>query len=228
MIDQNSPPNLIRVLVVDDHAVVRQGICMLLDHEPDIQIVGNVGSGEEAITFLQARTKEQGTDVVLMDLGLPGMSGIEATRQIKKDDPDLRVLALTMYSDEQSLLGMLDAGAAGYLLKKSMLNDLVEAVRAVSVGECHLDSSATKTVIESLRRPHDKASSTGVLTAREKDILWLTGQGYTSKEIGSKLFLSPKTVENYRARILKKLQARNCTEAVSNAIRLGLIEQRRG
>lgn len=210
----------IRVLVVEDHAIVRDGVCTLLEKEPDIEVVGSVGTGEEAIKFLQ--TTEP--DIVVMDVGLPGMSGIEATRQAKEDNPNLRVLALTMYTEDQYMLDMLDAGATGYLLKQSMVNNLVQAVKAVAAGQSFLAPSATRTIINSLRTSRDGSSSGDALTGREREILQLIGQGCTSKEIGNKLFLSPKTIENYRARILGKLQVKNCSEAVSRAIRQRIIE----
>ncbi len=210
----------IRVLVVEDHAIVREGVCILLEREPDIQVLASVGSGEEAVEFLQ----EAEPNVILMDLGLPGMSGIEATRKVMIEKPNVRVLALTMHTDDQYLLGMLDAGAVGYVLKQSATNDLVQAVRTVSRGQIFLNPSATKTVVDSMRKGAGRSSSVDALTDREKDILRLIGKGCTSKDIGQELFLSPKTVENYRARILKKLQVKNCSEAVSSAMKQGIIE----
>lgn len=215
-----SAEDSIRVLVVDDHAIVREGVCALLEREPDIEVVGSAGSGEEAIEL----TRRTSPDVVVMDLGLPGISGVEATRKVKERSPDVQVLALTMYADDQYLLGMLDAGAAGYLLKQSMANELVQAVKSVSCGQCFLQPSAARIVVESLRRPQQHSALGYTLTNREKEILGLIGQGCTSKEIARKLFLSPKTVENYRARILEKMQVRNCSEAVSIAIAHRIIQ----
>lgn len=209
-----------RVLVVDDHSIVREGICVLLEREPYLEVVGSVDSGEAAMEFLQAN----GADVVIMDVGLPGISGIEATRRIKGSNPNVHVLALTMYADDQYLLGMLDAGAAGYLLKQSVVSDLIQATRALAAGQYFLDPAVTKMVIESRLRHRQQPSSGPALTEREKGILRLIGQGRTTKEIGTKLSLSPKTVENYRARIMEKLQTRNCYEAVSSAIKQGIIE----
>ncbi len=212
--------NSIRVLVVEDHAIVREGVCSLLRNELDIEVVGGVGSGEEAVNFVRGAAP----DVVVMDIGLPGMSGLDATRKLKEDHPDLNILALTMYSDEQFLIGMIEAGAAGYLRKQSMVSELVQAVRAVSRGQFFLQPSATRAVINSFRKTRDQKESGDSLTVREKEILRLIGQGLTSKEISRHLFLSPRTVENYRARILAKLQVKNCSEAVSTAIGQGIIE----
>ncbi len=220
MTSQQGLQSSIRVLVVEDQAIIREGVCTLLQREPDIRVVGSVGSGEEAIELLEV-TK---ADVVLMDVGLPGISGVEATHKLREDNPGVNVLAFTLFADDQYVLGMLDAGAAGYLFKQSVVDDLVLAIRTVSNGQCFLDPSATRIVIESLRARHERFAPGDGLTDREKDILKLVGQGCTSKEIGQILFLSHKTVENYRARILEKLQARNCYEAVSRAIAQGIIE----
>lgn len=220
IISEHPATEATRVLVVEDHAIIREGVCLLLQREPDIQVVGAVGTGEDAVSFVQ-RNKP---DVVVMDLGLPGISGLEATREIKKDNPDVRVLALTMYTDDEYLLGMLDAGAAGYLLKQSAVNDLVPAVRTISNGQIFLHPQATRTVVESLRRPRAQEHASDALTEREKDVLRLVGQGCSSKEIARKLFLSPRTVDNYRSRIMEKLQVRNCFEAVAAAIKQGIIE----
>lgn len=192
----------------------------MLEREPDIQVVGAVGSGEEAVEFLL----ESRPDVIIMDLGLPGISGMEATRRILERHPKTRVLALTMYTDDHYLLGMLDAGAIGYVQKQSAVSDLVQAVRVVSNGQSFLNPSATRTLIDSLRKPGERPSSNSTLTDREKDILQLIGRGQSSREIGRELCLSPKTVENYRARILGKLDAKNSSEAVSRAVRQGIIE----
>lgn len=205
--------------MVEDHAIVRDGVCMLLAREPDITVVGSAASGEEAIDLLR-RTRP---DVVVMDVGLPGMSGIETTRRVREESPDVKVLALTVFSDAQYLLGMLDAGASGYLLKQSLVNNLVQAIRTVAVGQSFLDPSATKAVIESSRRSGERSGQPYELSDRERGILKLIADGFTSKQIGRELSLSPKTVENYRARILSKLQVKNCSEAISSAIRLGII-----
>ena len=210
----------IRVLVVEQHAIVREGVCTLLQREPDIRVVGSVGSGEEAIELLE----ETRPNVVLMGVGLPGVGSIEATRKLRVNNPDVSVLAFTLFADDQYVLGMLDAGAAGYLFKQSAVDDLVQAIRTVSNGQCFLDPAATKAVIESLRERRERFAPGDGLTDREKDVLRFIAQGYTSKEIGRKLRLSPKTVENYRARILKKLQARNCSEAISSALRQRIIQ----
>ncbi|MBI2955094.1 MAG: response regulator transcription factor [Chloroflexi bacterium] len=210
----------IEVLVVEDHTIVRDGVCMLLENEADIEVVGRVGSGEEAMEFL-CHTKP---DVVVMDLGLPGVSGIEVTRKLTKDSPDVRVLAWSVFSADEYLLGMIDAGASGYLMKQSMTNELVQAIRTVADGLMFLDPLATKTVMESLRKRGRRSSSHGPLTEQEKAILGLIRQGYTSKQIASRLSLSSKTIENYRARILRKLQVKNCSEAVSLALQQGIIE----
>jgi len=209
-----------RVLVVEDHAIIREGVCLLLQREPDIQVIGAVGTGEDAINFVQRNRP----DVVVMDLGLPGLSGVETTRIIKEECPNVRVLALTMYTDEEYLIGMLDAGAVGYLQKQSAVNDLASAVRAVSNGQIFLHPSAAKAVIDRLRRPLRVQADNDSLSDREKDVLRLVAKGWGSKQIARQLSLSPKTVDNYRSRIMEKLQVRNSFEAVVVATKQGIIE----
>ncbi|MBI4321020.1 MAG: response regulator transcription factor [Chloroflexi bacterium] len=219
MASQCSPTDSVAVLVVEDHEIVRECVCTLLSQQPDIHVIGSVGSGEEAIELL----REVKPNVVVMDLGLPGISGIEATRRVTKDNPDVRVIALTMYADAHYLTDMLDAGAAGYVLKQSAVNDLVRALRIATSKHGSSPGPASSSVPSAFIRPSPKLSPKETLTEREKDILTLVGQGCTSKEIGRKLSLSTKTVKNYRARILQKLRTRNCPEAVSKAVAQGII-----
>jgi DNA-binding NarL/FixJ family response regulator len=208
------------VLIVDDHTIVRDGLRMLLEKEDDIAVVGHVGSAEEALDFL----RWQRPQVILMDIGLPGMNGIEATRRVKEIDPAIQVLALTMHAEDQYLLAMLEAGATGYLLKQTISENLVQAVRLASKSQSFLDPSIARQVIDSLHKSRHATVADDTLTEREKEILNFIRQGFTSKEIAEKLFLSAKTVENYRARILRKLQVKNCSEAISRALDQHILE----
>ena len=208
------------VLVVEDHAIVRECVRTLLEREPDIQVVGSVGSGEEAIEFLRNTTPH----IVVMDVGLPGMSGIEATRMVREHTPDVHVLALTMYEDELYRVGMLDAGADGYVTKGSLANELVQAIRSVAPGQRARLSKSKDARDHFPGRPSARASSPASLTNHERIILRLIGHGYTTRDIASKLSLGVGTVKKYRAQILHKLDAKNCPEAVSRAVSQRIIE----
>jgi two-component system response regulator NreC len=214
----------IRVVVVDDHAIVREGVRMILSSHPDIQVVGEAASGEQAISMAQALRP----DVVVMDISMPGMNGIEATQQIRQRATDVNVLALTMHEDDHYVFQLLKAGASGYVLKRAAATDLVDAVRAASRGEAFLYPSVAKTVVtdylrrlergEAERKPYDG------LTEREREVLSLIAEGHTNQEIAGRLFISIKTVQTHRAHIFEKLGLHDRTELVRYAIRVGLID----
>lgn len=213
-----------RVLIVDDHAIVREGVRMILSAHPDIQVVGEAGSGEQAVAMAQTLRP----DVTVMDISMPGMGGIEATQQIRQRSPEANVLALTMHEDEHYVFQLLKAGAAGYVLKRAAATDLVDAVRAAARGEAFLYPSVAKTVVtdylrrlergEAERRPYDG------LTEREREVLALIAEGHTNQEIAGRLFISIKTVQTHRAHIFEKLSLHDRTELVRYAIRVGLID----
>lgn len=211
----------VRLLLVDDHEVVRAGLRMLLGAEPDMEIVGEVGSGEEA---LQA-TRELRPDVVLMDVAMPGLGGIEATRLIKDACPDVAVLALTMHEDEQYFFEMLNAGAAGYVPKRAAPDDLASAIRAVSRGEVFLYPSLARVLVRDYRAlaqaGHQTAAS--LLTPRETEVLTHIAEGCTNREIAEMLCLSVKTVDRHRDNILQKLNLHSRVDLVKYAIEKGLI-----
>jgi len=210
----------IRLLLVDDHEIVRAGLRMLFLAEPDIQIVGEAGSGEEA---LQAMHTAQ-PDVVLMDVALPGISGIEATRRIKASFPQVAILALTMYEDEQYFFQMLEAGASGYVPKRAAADDLVSAIHVVHQGNVFLYPSLAKLLVSDyLHHEQDETASREVLTPREQEVLTLIAEGQTNREIAATLVISPKTVDRHRENIMNKLGLHNRVDLVKYAIEKGFI-----
>ena len=211
----------IRLLLVDDHEIVRAGIKMLFLAEKDMEVVGEVGSGEAAIEAVE----ELKPDVVIMDVAMPGMSGIEATQQIKKASPATAVLALTMYEDEQYFFEMLNAGASGYIPKRAAPDDLVSAIRAVSQGNVFLHSTLAKFLMKEMIDQPASASTPAVeeLTPREREVLTYIAEGYTNREIAEALVISVKTVDRHRENIMQKLNLHSRVELVKYAIEKGLI-----
>ncbi|MBP6787153.1 MAG: response regulator transcription factor [Candidatus Promineofilum sp.] len=212
----------IRLLLADDHAVVRSGLRMLLQAQPDMIIVGEAETGQEAIR----RVAELSPDVVLMDIEMPGMNGIEATRRIKADAPAAAVLALTMYEDDQYFFEMLRAGASGYVPKRAAPDELVSAIRAVSRGEVFLyPSLAGRLVQDYLRRgpAGEGETPSDELTPREQEVLTLIAQGFSNNEIADRLVISAKTVDRHRENIMRKLNLHNRVDLVKYALRKGLI-----
>jgi two-component system response regulator NreC len=217
----NEPGVKIRLLLVDDHEVVRAGLRMLLGAEPDMEIAGEAGSGEEA---LQA-TRTLLPDVVLMDIAMPGLGGIEATRRIKAACPAAAVLALTMHEDEQYFFEMLNAGASGYVPKRAAPDDLASAIRAVSRGEVFLYPTLARVLVREYHAlaQAEQAPAEGQLTSREIEVLTHIADGCTNREIADILCLSVKTVDRHRENILRKLNLHNRVELVKYAIEKGLI-----
>ena len=212
----------IRLLLADDHAVVRSGLRMLLQAQPDMTIVGEAETGQEAIR----RVAELSPDVVLMDIDMPGMNGIEATRRIKADAPAAAVLALTMYEDEQYFFEMLRAGASGYVPKRAAPDELVSAIRAVGRGEVYLyPSLAGRLVQDYLRRgpAGEGEPPSDELTPREHEVLTLIAEGFSNNEIADRLVISAKTVDRHRENIMRKLNLHNRVDLVKYALRKGLI-----
>ena len=205
---------MLRTMIVDDHIVLRNGIVGLLSREEDFEVVAEAGDGKEAVE-LALRLRP---DLVVMDIGLPKLNGIEATRQIKERCPDTRVIALTMFEDEASVLDMLASGADGYLSKTSSFADLVQGIRA-ALRKTSLLSPSVARILAGTARGIGRES----LTGRERDVLKLMVAGATSKAIAARLYLSQRTVEKYRARILDKLGARNTAEAIALALERRII-----
>jgi two-component system response regulator NreC len=215
------PPEIIRILLVDDHLVLRAGLKALLDAETDMRVVGEASTGEEAIE----KTKTLRPDVIVMDLSMPGMGGLEATRRIAEGGA-ARVLVLTMHSEEEYLLPVLEAGGSGYVKKTSADEDLTNAIRTVARDEVFLYPNAAKLLLQGfrVRGEDDQPDPLEKLTERERDVLAMTAEGYSSSEIGEKLFISPKTVDTYRSRIMEKLGLHHRSELVRFALNTGLLK----
>jgi two-component system response regulator NreC len=213
----------IRLLLADDHAVVRSGLRMLLEAQPDFEIVGEAETGSAAVTMVG----ELQPDAVLMDIQMPELNGIEATRIIKEKSPKTAVLALTMHEDDQYFFEMLHAGASGYVLKRAAPDELVQAIRTVCRGEVYLHPTmATRLVTDYLHRADenevDKEYST--LTPREQEVLTLIAEGHSNAEIANALYISIKTVDRHRENIMRKLNMHSRIDLVKYAIRTGLID----
>lgn len=208
----------IKILVVDDHAMMRDGIRALLSIYDDVEIVGEASEGREAIE----KVGELAPDVAIMDIAMPGMDGLEATRRIRKKNPTVKVLVLTQYDNKEYILSAIKAGATGYVPKRALGSELVSAIRAVHRGESFLYPSAATALIEDYRQqaegePYDR------LTAREREILKLVAEGHTSREIADMLSINLKTVLGHRTKIMEKLDLRNRTELIKYAMRKGLV-----
>jgi two-component system response regulator NreC len=212
-----------RVLIVDDHALFREGIRLILQTQQDIDIVGEAADGREAIDA--ARTLEP--DVILMDVTMPGIDGLAATRQIKGDCPQAEVLMLTMHESDDYFFRSLSAGASGYVLKEAVSADLILAIQSVAQGQVFLyPSVAKKLVADYLSRAgtEEARSKYQRLTPREREILFLIGEGHSDKEIAERLVISPNTVQSHRWHIMEKLDLHNRAELIKYAIRRGLID----
>ena len=214
----------IRVLLVDDQKLMREGLRVLLEMEPDLEVVGEAGDGEAAL----AAYAEQQPDVVLMDVRMPGMDGVEATRRLRERWPEARVIILTTFDDDEYVFEGLRAGALGYLLKDVSGHELAEAVRTVARGGALIEPSVARKVVAEFARlaPPARAPDAGLpepLTEREQEVLRLLAQGLSNREIAQRLFLAEGTVKNYVTRILGKLGARDRTQAALRARELGLL-----
>lgn len=210
----------IRLLVVDDHTIVRSGVRLLLEAEPDINVVGEAVDGQEAI----AQAGSLRPDVILMDIAMPGMDGLEATQQIKTKWPDIGVLVLTMHRTDDYFFEMLKAGASGYVLKGAQTDELIDAVRVVSRGEVFLyPTMAVKLVEDYLNRSSHGNDHHPPLSPRESEIFRLLVDGYNNKEIAEKLVVSPSTVHSHRSNLMAKLGLNTRHELVDYARRNGLI-----
>ncbi len=208
----------IKILIVDDHPIMRDGICALLRLHDDIEIMGEASDGKESIQ----KALDFTPDVILMDLVMPGMNGLEAIGHLRKEIPAAKVLVLTQYETKQYILSAIKAGAVGYIPKKALSSELLTAIRAVHEGEPFLYPSAAVALIEDYRQqaevePYDR------LTAREREILKLVAEGHTSRKISDMLHISLKTVQGHRMKITKKLGLGNRTELIKYAMRKGLV-----
>jgi two-component system, NarL family, response regulator NreC len=208
----------IRILLADDHAVVRAGFKMILSAQADMEIVGEAGNGREAVEAAE----ELKPDIVVMDVAMPELNGIEATRRLASSLPHTRVIALSMHKDSVYVRETLRAGARGYLLKDSPAGDLVSAVRAVASGESYLSPAVSNAVLDDYRR--HVTNPIDLLTTREREVLQMIAEGKTNKEIAVVLNLSVYTVDAHRGRIMEKLNLHSINELVRFAVRNGLID----
>ena len=211
-----------KIYLVDDHLVIRSGLRMLLEGETDVEIIGEAGSAGEALNALS----ELKPDVVLMDISLPDLSGIEATREIKRLWPEIAVVALTIHEDEEYFFKMLDAGASGYVPKRAAPEELITAIHVARSGDVYLYPSLAKLLVKDyvLDQGSGKASTRDDLTRRQKEVLTLLGEGVSNLEIAERLKISPNTVARHRENIMQKLNLHSRTELVKYAIRKGYIE----
>lgn len=212
----------IRVLLADDHAIFRAGLRALLETEEEIEVVGEAGSGEEAVVQALALRP----DVVLMDLSMPDTNGLEATRRISALGIGVNVLVLTAHAEEEYLVPVVEAGGSGYLTKAQADRDLLEAIRTVARGEVYLPAQAATLLLKEIRNAGDlNQPGLSELSPREREVLALTAEGYSSTEIGKKLFISSKTVDTYRSRIMEKLGLNHRSELVHFALKVGLLRE---
>lgn len=220
------PSKKIRILVADDHTIVRSGVISLLSLNPDFEVVGEAENGREAIELV--RTKNP--DVVLMDIGMPVLNGLEATRRIKKEFPQVKVLVLSGYDNDEYILQMIQSGANGYILKNSFLDDLYSAIRSVNEGMAFFSPSVSKIIVESyVNQPDDDASkkSKRLLTPREREILQLIAEGHLHHQIAERLSISVRTVDTHRQNIMKKLDIHDTAGLVTYAIKNGIVIMQR-
>lgn len=214
-------PLVTRILIADDHPIVRSGLRKVLDAKPDLEVVAEAEDGREAVD----RALAEDVHLAILDVSMPEMTGIQAAAELHKRKPELRVLMLSMYDSEQFLFEALKAGASGYVLKSSADTDIVDAVRAAMRGDSFLYPSAVTTLVRDyVERGGQGEEQFDVLTPRELEVLKLIAEAYTSKEIASALFISVKTVERHRQNILDKLGMRDRVELTRYAIRRGLIQ----
>jgi NarL family two-component system response regulator LiaR len=208
----------IRVLVADDHAIVREGLRSLLETEPGMELAGEAVDGEEAVAHARAVRP----DVILLDLMMPRLDGIAAIGEIKREQPDARILVLTSFAEDEKVFAAIKAGALGYLLKDSSPQELLQAIREVARGESSLHPTIARKVLRELSRPPELPATPEPLTARELDVLRLVAQGLSNQEIAGRLALSERTARTHVSQILTKLQLANRTQAALYALREGL------
>ena len=221
----NETTRPIRVLLADDHGILRAGLRALLGSEPDIDVVGEAADGEEAV----AQTAALDPDVVVLDIAMPRLDGLEATRRIRDRGLRAKILILTVHAEERYLLPVLRAGGAGYVLKSGADTDLLDAIRTVARGDAFLYPGATRLLLsEYLGKEGEARDRSRSLSERERQVLALTAEGYSAQEIGERLILSPKTVETYRERAMQKLGLRRRADIVHYALRSGLLQSPEG
>lgn len=210
----------IKILLADDHKVLRDGLRALLEGEGDMEVVAEAGTVDDAV---QLTTKFL-PDVVVMDLGMPGGSGLDAIRLIRQKELSVRIVVLSMHSGREMVMQVLQAGSDGYVPKSSAHTDLIQAIRTVYKGQRFLHPEATTALVDELLDKQEESKLLGILSDRERDVLKLTAMGFTSREIGDQLALSPKTVDTYRERAMMKLNIEHRTDIIRFALRAGLLD----
>ena len=210
----------IRIILADDHKITRQGLRSLIDENNDMEVIAEAENGRDAVEL----TKQLRPDIVIMDVSMPDLNGVEATRQIIQDNPQMRIIALSMHSDTLFVSEMLKSGASGYLLKDCAFEELEQAIRTVNESKAYLSPSISGIIVEDYLHRLSKAelSSTEVLTDREREVLQLIAEGQSTKQIALKLHISAKTVETHRRQIMNKLDMHTVAELTKYAIRKGL------
>jgi len=214
----------IRILIADDHKIVCEGLKALLEAQPDMEIVAQAENGREAVKFAQ----KQKPDMVIMDVAMPDLNGLEAVRQILSTHPHIKVIALSMHADRRYVTGMLSAGASGYILKHCAFEELVHAIRVVLSNQVYLSPTIAGIVVKELAqskasRPRQSTSSSNqALTPREREVLQLIAEGHSAREIAQRLHLSVKTIETHRRQMMEKLEIRSIADLTKFAIREGL------
>ncbi|MCK4406713.1 MAG: response regulator transcription factor [Bacteroidales bacterium] len=210
----------IKILIADDHQLFREGLINLLSDSSEIEVIAQAEDGKEAII----KAKKFNPDIVIMDIGMPVMNGVEATKILKKELPDIKVIAISMYSDKHFIKGMLEAGASGYLLKSCTYDQLIEAINAVYSGKKYLSNKITEVIIHDyLGKEEEIPNNDPKLSERESEILKLFAEGKTSREISELLFVSVKTVGTHKQHILEKLELKTTTDLVKYALKKGII-----
>jgi two-component system response regulator NreC len=215
-------PEKLRILLVDDHAVVREGLRLLVDAQPDMEVVGEAEDGEMALE----KTRELQPDIVVMDISMPHLNGVQATERLKIAHPKIKVVALSSYSDDAHVRQLLASGASSYVLKRTLSEELIRALRIVDSGGVYLDPAIAGLVADSYAEPAKESKDAGHLTSREHEVLLDVAYGYTNKEISDRLHISVKTVEGHKARIREKLDLTTRAEIVRYALHRGWLQSK--
>jgi two-component system response regulator NreC len=213
----------VRLLIADDHKIFRQGIIKLLEEEPDLQVVGEAADGREVVK----KAADLKPDVILMDIAMANLNGLEATKQIKKVLPESKIIMLTMHKNEEYVLQSFQAGASGYILKEGAVEELVSAIRSIHADKSFLSPTVSKTLVDAyLRKMETGKTETpfDLLTDREREVLQLIAEGFTNREVAKQLYISVKTVEAHRAHIMQKLNIHDIAKLVKYAIQKGLVD----
>ncbi|MBE7442034.1 MAG: response regulator transcription factor [Flavobacteriales bacterium] len=207
--------NTIRVIIVDDHKMIRDGIKLMLKNNPEIKVVNEFDNGLDVIKYIDKNPTS--VDVVLMDISMPKLDGIAATRDIKSNHAGINILAITMHIEKSYIMDMMKAGASGYVLKESGASDLVEAIKTIAAGKQFFSSEVSSVIVKSIIEEEPKKHVRDIISDREKEVILLVAQGLSNNKIGEKMCLSPRTVESHRRNILQKLDVKNTAELIAYA-----------